>query len=180
MIFEQCDIQGLVIIKPTVFEDNRGFFFESFHEEKFKENGITEHFVQDNHSKSVKGTLRGLHYQKNPKAQGKLVRVLAGSVWDISVDLRKDSKTYLKSFAIELSAENKYQLYIPPGFAHGFYVISESAEFIYKCTNLYSPEHEAGIIWNDSQLNIDWPDGDKILSDKDFKLPALENADFNF
>lgn len=180
MKFERCEIDDLVIVKAKVFQDNRGYFFESFHEEKFKENGISEHFVQDNQSKSVKGTLRGLHYQKHPKAQGKLVRVLSGAVWDVSVDLRKHSKTYLKSFGIELSAENNYQLYIPPGFAHGFYVLSETAEFTYKCTNLYSPEHEAGIIWNDPNLNVAWPDGDKILSEKDINLPNLEHADYNF
>ena len=151
-------ISGLLIIQPRVFGDERGFFFESFIEKAFNAaTGNTLPFVQDNHSKSVKGVLRGLHYQLPPKAQGKLVRVVQGEVFDVAVDIRKDSPTYGQWVGEVLSAENKKQLWIPPGFAHGFLTLSDSAEFLYKTTDYWSPEHERAIIWNDATLNIEWP-----------------------
>ena len=151
-------IPGLLIIEPKVFGDERGFFFESFNEKAFNEaTGISPHFVQDNHSKSVKGVLRGLHYQLPPKAQGKLVRVVQGEVFDVAVDIRKDSPTYGQWVGEALSADNKKQLWIPPGFAHGFLTLSDTAEFLYKTTDYWSPEHERAILWNDPTLNINWP-----------------------
>ena len=156
--FEKIDtgIEGLYVIKPTVYEDERGFFLENYNKKDFKELGITNEFVQDNHSKSKKGVLRGLHFQlKNPQA--KLVRVTKGKVFDVAVDLRKNSNTYGKYYGVILSDENKLQLFIPKNFAHGFLVLSEEAEFIYKCDDYYNPNDESGIIWNDSKININWP-----------------------
>lgn len=154
----ETKIPGLLIIEPKVFGDERGFFFESFNEKAFNEAmGISPRFVQDNHSKSVKGVLRGLHYQLPPKAQGKLVRVVQGEVFDVAVDIRKDSPTYGQWVGEVLSADNKKQLWIPPGFAHGFLTLSDTAEFLYKTTDYWSPEHERAILWNDATLNIDWP-----------------------
>ncbi len=154
----ETKIPGLLIIEPRVFGDERGFFFESFNEKAFAEaTGVTPHFVQDNHSKSVKGVLRGLHYQLPPKTQGKLVRVVQGEVFDVAVDIRKDSPTYGQWVGEVLSADNKKQLWIPPGFAHGFLTLSDTAEFLYKTTDYWSPEHERAIIWNDDTLNIQWP-----------------------
>ena len=151
-------IPGLLVIEPRVFGDERGFFFESFNEQAFNAGtGNTLKFVQDNHSKSVKGVLRGLHYQLPPKAQGKLVRVVQGEVFDVAVDIRKDSPTFGQWVAETLSADNKKQLWIPPGFAHGFLTLSDSAEFLYKTTDYWSPEHERAIIWDDPTLKIDWP-----------------------
>ncbi len=151
-------IPDVFVIEPRVFGDERGFFFESFNEKAFKEaTGNKLPFVQDNHSKSVKGVLRGLHYQLPPKAQGKLVRVVQGEVFDVAVDIRKDSPTYGQWVAEILSAENKKQLWIPPGFAHGFLTLSDTAEFLYKTTDYWSPEHERAILWNDATLKIDWP-----------------------
>lgn len=151
-------IPGLLVIEPKVIGDERGFFFESYNEKAFNEaTGVALNFVQDNHSKSVKGVLRGLHYQLPPKAQGKLVRVVQGEVFDVAVDIRKDSPTYGQWAGEVLSAENKKQLWIPPGFAHGFLTLSDTAEFLYKTTDYWSPEHERAIIWNDSTLSIDWP-----------------------
>lgn len=151
-------LQGLLLIEPRVFGDERGFFFESFNEKAFAEaTGVVPNFVQDNHSKSVKGVLRGLHYQLPPKAQGKLVRVVQGEVFDVAVDIRKDSPTYGQWVGEVLSADNKKQLWIPPGFAHGFLTLSDTAEFLYKTTDYWSPEHERAIIWNDDTLNIEWP-----------------------
>lgn len=150
-------IPGVFVIEPRVFGDERGFFFESFNEKAFNEaTGNVLPFVQDNHSKSVRGVLRGLHYQLPPKAQGKLVRVVQGEVFDVAVDIRKDSPTYGQWVAEILSAENKKQLWIPPGFAHGFLTLSDTAEFLYKTTDYWSPEHERAIIWNDETLKIDW------------------------
>ena len=180
MDFLPTPLNDLIHIKPTVFEDQRGFFMETYHLEKFYAAGINENFVQDNLSKSVKGTLRGLHYQLNPMSQGKLVRVPAGSVYDVAVDLRQNSSTYGQSYGIELNESNKEMLYVPAGFAHGFYVLSNTAEFSYKCTKLYSPENERGIIWDDADLNINWPDGEKILSNKDIENPLFKNAEMNF
>jgi len=154
----ETKIPGLLIIEPKVFGDERGFFFESFNEKAFNAaTGNTLPFVQDNHSKSVKGVLRGLHYQLPPRAQGKLVRVVQGEVFDVAVDIREGSSTYGQWVGEVLSAENKKQLWIPPGFAHGFLTLSDTAEFLYKTTDYWSPEHERAILWNDATLNIDWP-----------------------
>ena len=154
----ETKIPSLLIIEPRVFGDERGFFFESYNEKVFNEaTGVSPRFVQDNHSKSVKGVLRGLHYQLPPRAQGKLVRVVQGEVFDVAVDIRKGSPTYGQWVGEVLSAENKKQLWIPPGFAHGFLTLSDTAEFLYKTTDYWSPEHERAILWNDATLNIDWP-----------------------
>lgn len=153
----QTKIPDVWVIEPRVFGDERGFFFESFNEKAFNEaTGNTLPFVQDNHSKSTKGVLRGLHYQLPPRAQGKLVRVVQGEVFDVAVDIRKDSLTYGQWVGEILSADNKKQLWIPPGFAHGFLTLSDTAEFLYKTTDTWSPEHERAILWNDPTLNIDW------------------------
>jgi dTDP-4-dehydrorhamnose 3,5-epimerase len=172
MNITQTEFDDLYIIEPTVFEDARGYFFESFHQRKFEEaTGIQCEFVQDNQSRSVYGVIRGLHMQVPPMAQAKLVRVLKGEVLDVVVDLRKEKSTYGKSYSIRLSADNKKQLFIPRGFAHGIAVISKEAEFYYKCDNYYSPENERGIIYNDASLNIDCKiyDEKRIISEKDQK-----------
>ena len=163
---EPTNIEGVIVIKPDVFKDERGFFSETYSKEKYISLGINEEFVQDNHSLSKKNTLRGLHYQSQ-KSQGKLVRVVRGEVFDVAVDVRKDSSTFGKYFSILLNQTNHYQLYMPPGIAHGFYVTSEYANFEYKCTDYYSPENEKGVIWNDPDINIDWPSGKPIISQKD-------------
>lgn len=169
-------IPDVKVIKPTVFEDERGFFFESFNHKKFEEAiGRSVTFVQDNHSKSVKGVLRGLHYQLPPHAQGKLVRVMQGEVFDVAVDIRNSSSTFGQWVAETLSAENKKQLWIPEGFAHGFLTLSETAEFLYKTTSYYNAEHENSIIWNDKTLAIKWPKNYKyIISDKDNGASVFE------
>lgn len=173
--FIKTAIDGMFIIEPTVFGDERGYFLETYHYEEFKAAGIDVNFVQDNQSKSKKGVLRGLHFQtKNP--QGKLVRVISGEVFDVGVDLRESSPTFGKWVGATLSAENKRQLYIPEGFAHGFLVLSEEAEFVYKCTNFYDPKNEGGIIYNDPDINISWPISDDmtiLLSSKDQLLPTF-------
>ena len=172
-------IPDVLIIEPKVFGDDRGFFFESFNKKLFEEaTGVTTGFVQDNHSKSSKGVLRGLHYQiKQP--QGKLVRVVSGEVLDVAVDIRKSSNTFGKWEGVILSAENKRQLWIPPGFAHGFIVLSESAEFLYKTTDYYAPEHERCIRWNDDELAIDWQYADEpLVSEKDAQGASFKEADF--
>lgn len=152
-----CNIEGLCVIEPTIHNDSRGYFMETYNQRDLKENGLDLVFVQDNQSMSTKGVLRGLHYQiKHP--QGKLVRVIRGSVFDIAVDIRKESRTFGKWFGIELSASNKKQFYIPPGFAHGFLVLSDEAEFCYKCTDFYHQNDEGGIAWNDPDINIRWPE----------------------
>jgi dTDP-4-dehydrorhamnose 3,5-epimerase len=171
-------LPGVLLIEPRVFGDSRGFFFESFNQRAFEEaTGLQARFVQDNHSKSARGVLRGLHYQLQ-QAQGKLVRVTSGEVFDVAVDLRKSSATYGRSFGCVLSADNKYQLWVPPGFAHGFLVLSESAEFLYKTTDYYAPQFEQCIAWNDPQLGIDWPkvEGGPQLSAKDAQGHAFANA----
>jgi dTDP-4-dehydrorhamnose 3,5-epimerase len=175
MNFIRTEIDGLIIIEPKVFDDARGYFFESYRRDLFAQNGITDEFVQDNYSSSRKGVLRGLHFQIAPKAQAKLLRVTRGSVFDVAVDLREGSGTFGKHFGLILSAENKKMFYIPKGFAHGFCVLEEGTEFFYKCSDYYSPAHERGIIWNDPQLAIPWPvlDREFILSDKDGKYPKL-------
>ena len=151
-----CDIEGLYVIEPTVFNDERGYFMETYNQNDFKEAGLNMVFVQDNQSMSVKGVLRGLHFQKQ-FPQGKLVRAVRGTVFDVAVDLRTHSKTYGKWFGVELSAENKKQFYIPEGFAHGFLVLSDLAEFCYKCTDFYHPGDEGGLAWNDPEIGIKWP-----------------------
>lgn len=177
MPFRKTDFKDLYIFEPQVFEDSRGYFFESFNQKTFEsETNLKLDFVQDNQSKSAYGTLRGLHFQNGNAAQAKLVRVLSGSVLDVVLDLRLNSSTFKKSYLIELSAENKKQLFVPRGFAHGFVVLSETAEFFYKCDNYYDPQAEGGLLFSDPDLNIDWkiPYDQLILSDKDKKNPTLK------
>ena len=171
MQVSKTPIDGLLTIEPKIFADPRGMFYEVYSESKYEEHGISC-FVQDNHSVSKKGVLRGLHYQVNP-GQGKLVRVTRGEVFDVAVDIRKQSPTYGKWWGLSLSETNNFQLYIPIGFAHGFCVLSESAEVLYKCSDYYSPENERGILWNDPDLAIDWPVKDPILSEKDAVYPLF-------
>lgn len=167
-------LEGCVIIEPKVFGDERGFFLETYHEERYIQAGIKERFVQDNRSSSSYGVLRGLHFQKS-KPQGKLVSVTHGQVFDVAVDLRPGSETFGMHETIILSSENKLQFYIPPGFAHGFCVLSDTADFQYKCTDYYDPNDESGILWNDSSLNIVWPLSEPVLSEKDSKQPLLSD-----
>ncbi len=174
--FEPSGLPGLVVIKPRVFPDDRGYFLESYKESDFVRAGIPARFVQDNHSSSSRGVLRGLHYQLPPYAQGKLVRVLEGRVWDVAVDIRPDSPAFRKWFGIELSAEDHTLLYIPPGFAHGFVVLSEKAQFFYKCTAEYNNESEADLRWNDPQIAITWPAKDVTISERDQGLPLFAAA----
>ncbi len=177
------EISDLFILEPKVFGDNRGYFFESYNKMALDNLlGIGYDFIQDNESKSSYGVIRGLHYQLSPFSQAKLVRVLEGKVYDVAVDLRKDSPTFLDWVGVELSAENKRQLFIPKGFAHGFSVLSETAIFVYKCDEYYHPEAEAGIIYNDPSLNIDWKiKGENVkISQKDMLLPKVEDAKMNF
>ena len=171
MQVSKTPIDGLLTIEPKIFADPRGMFYEVYSENRYEEHGIPC-FVQDNHSVSKKGVLRGLHYQVNP-GQGKLVRVTRGEVFDVAVDIRKQSPTYGKWWGLSLSEMNNFQLYIPIGFAHGFCVLSESAEVLYKCSDYYSPENERGILWNDPDLAIDWPVKDPILSEKDAVYPLF-------
>ena len=177
MHIQTTTIADLLIIEPKVFGDDRGFFYESFNAQRFAQlTGIQTEFVQDNHSKSARGVLRGLHYQiKQP--QGKLVRVVAGSVFDVAVDIRKSSATFGKWLGVSLSAENKRQLWIPQGFAHGFVVTSDSAEFLYKTTDYYAPEHERSILWNDPAIGIDWGLNEPLLSAKDQVAQLLADAE---
>ena len=178
--FIKTDIDGVIIVETKVFGDNRGYFMETYEERKFYEGGITVKFVQDNQSKSTKGVLRGLHFQKT-HPQAKLVRVIKGEVYDVAVDLRKDSPTYGKYVGAILSEENKKQFFIPRGFAHGFLVLSDEAEFCYKCDDFYHPEDEGGLMWNDETIGIDWPlDGiDNLnLSEKDTKNPSFGTFSF--
>lgn len=174
----RCEIEGLCVIEPKVFFDTRGYFVETYNQNDFIEEGLNMTFVQDNQSMSVKGVLRGLHFQKQ-YPQGKLVRVLRGEVFDVAVDMRPDSKTYGQWHGEILSAENKKQFYIPEGFAHGFLVLSDEAEFAYKCTDFYHPGDEGGIIWNDPDIGIEWPlEGmELILSEKDTKWPKLNTIE---
>lgn len=182
MPFHATPLPGCYVFEPVVFEDERGYFFESYRKTDFVSQGITAEFVQDNQSKSSYGVIRGLHYQLAPFAQAKLVRAMAGEVQDVVVDLRENSPTYGKSFSIILSADNRKQLYIPRGFAHGFAVLSPEAIFCYKCDQVYSREHEAGIFFNDPMLQITWaiPEKDIILSEKDRHLPGFTEAPKNF
>ena len=176
--FIKNEIEGLVVIKPTVFGDDRGFFMETYHKDEFAAAGITREFVQDNHSKSSKGVLRGLHFQTE-NTQGKLVRVIKGEVFDVAVDCRPQSATFGKWYGVTLSEENKVQFYVPEGFAHGFVVLSDEAEFVYKCTDLYNPKAEGGIPYNDETIGIEWPelDCEVKLSEKDKKhLPFAQQT----
>ena len=169
--FKRLEIQGVTLITPKVFTDERGFFMETYQKDAFAKAGITGEFVQQNHSKSVKGVLRGLHYQKEPYAQAKLVRCIKGEIFDVAVDIRKNSPTFGKYVSATLSAENKSMLYIPRGFAHGFEVLSDEAEITYSIDNIYAKESESGIIWNDPSIKINWPIKSPILSEKDKKWP---------
>ena len=172
MKFIRTELPDVIIIEPDIYRDSRGFFLETYHEARYREGGIPGPFVQDNHSRSLRGTLRGLHAQSR-RAQGKLVRVIQGEIFDVAVDVRRGSPTFGRWSAARLSAENFLQCWIPPGFLHGFYVLSESAEVEYKCTDLYDPADEFGVIWNDPQIGIDWPVESPILSAKDRSLPRL-------
>lgn len=178
----ETSIAGLIIIEPKIFEDPRGYFYESYNLKVFEAAGITNDFVQDNQSKSNYGVLRGLHFQRDPFSQAKLVRVLSGKVWDVAVDLRQGSPTYGKWHGEMLTSDNKRQMCIPRGFAHGFVVLSETAEFFYKCDNFYSREHDGGIRYDDPELNIDWqlPKEKMILSEKDMQLPYLREINVFF
>ncbi len=166
-------LEGLLIIKPDVFEDDRGYFFESFNQDKFLKEGLDLHFLQDNESKSKKGVLRGLHFQAPPFAQGKLVRVMRGSVMDVAVDIRKDSPTYGKWESIVLSGQNKWMYWIPPGFAHGFATLDDDTIFFYKCTNVYNKPSEGSILWNDADLRINWGIDEPVISEKDKISPLF-------
>jgi dTDP-4-dehydrorhamnose 3,5-epimerase len=172
MKFTHLELPGLVLVEPTVFHDERGFFLETFHERKYREGGIQASFVQDNHSRSVKGTLRGLHSQRE-HPQGKLVRVIEGEIWDVAADVRRGSPTFARWVGVTLSAENFHQLYVPPGFVHGFCVLSEIAQVEYKCTDFYAPSDEQSVIWNDPDIGIEWPLTDPIISPKDRAAPRL-------
>ncbi len=174
--FIKTEIDGVYIIEPSVFGDDRGYFMETYNYQEFKEAGLDMVFVQDNESKSKKGVLRGLHFQTR-NSQGKLVRVIEGEVFDVAVDLREGSKTFGKWTGVVLNTENKRQFYIPEGFAHGFLVLSDEAKFVYKCTNFYDPSSEGGVIWNDPDIGIDWPlqgGMEILLSEKDRKQPSLK------
>lgn len=175
--FIPLELPGLVLIRPIIHEDGRGFFYESYSAVLFAEHGIKDVFVQDNHSRSAKGVLRGLHYQLAPRAQTKLVRVARGSVLDVVVDLRKNSKTFGKHLAVPLNAETKEMLYVPVGFAHGYCTLEEGTELLYKVTDFYSPEHERGLLWNDPALGIAWPAVDFTISEKDKKNSLLKQAE---
>jgi len=178
--FQRLEIPDVILIEPTAFEDERGFFMETYKRSAFAAFGIEEQFVQDNHSKSTKDVLRGLHYQKSPKAQGKLVRVVEGEVFDVAVDIRKNSLTYGLWVGAVLSSQNRKMLYIPSEFAHGFCVLSDTAEVVYKATDEYAPQLERGIIWNDPDLGINWPIKQPIVSSKDADLPLFKVADNPF
>jgi dTDP-4-dehydrorhamnose 3,5-epimerase len=169
-----CELPGLLLIEPDVFGDHRGFFVESWNRQRYREAGIAEDFVQDNFSLSQRGTVRGLHFQ-NPRAQGKLVSVWQGEVFDVGVDVRRGSPTFGRWFGYNLSAENKRQFYLPPGFAHGFAVLSETALFHYKCTEAYSPQDEIGFRWDDPQVGIAWPVDHPVLSARDSRAPLLRD-----
>lgn len=182
MQIDQTSFKNLLIVTPSVFSDDRGYFFESYNSNKFQISGLNYNWVQDNQSHSKYGVIRGLHFQKNPHAQTKLVRVLQGEILDVVVDLRKSEPTYGKVFSILLSSENKKQLLVPKGFAHGFSVLSEKADVLYKCDALYNKESESGILFNDASLAIDWkiPRDNSIVSKKDLELPPFNNLDSNF
>jgi dTDP-4-dehydrorhamnose 3,5-epimerase len=171
--FSRLEIPDIILIEPVIFKDERGFFLEVYKRSAFFEAGIKEEFLQDNHSGSVRGVLRGLHFQRAPEAQGKIIRCIKGEIFDVAVDIRKDSPFFGRWVSIVLSEKNMKMLYVPPGFAHGFQVISEWAEIVYKTTKEYSPEHEGGIIWNDPDLSIEWPIKEPLLSKRDMEWPLL-------
>jgi len=173
--FKRLEIPDVILIEPKVFEDERGFFMETYKKEDFDEKaGIKGEFIQDNHSKSEYGVLRGLHFQKEPYAQTKIVRCVSGEIYDVAVDLRKNSPTFGRYVSVELSEENKFMVYVPKGFAHGFLVLSENAEVIYKVDNVYAPGYETGLIWNDEDIGIKWPVDNPIISQKDRNLLTLK------
>ncbi|MCB9360881.1 MAG: dTDP-4-dehydrorhamnose 3,5-epimerase [Flavobacteriales bacterium] len=180
MEIKELELKGVYLIKPNIFEDERGHFFESFNQNVFKEKGLNLDFVQDNQSLSQKGVLRGLHFQKPPYAQGKLIRVIKGRVLDVAVDIRKKSPTYGKSIALELSEENKLMFYIPEGFAHGFLTLEDNTIFSYKCTNFFNKASEGSLLWNDADLNIDWGNVSPLLSEKDKEAPVFSSFDSPF
>lgn len=173
MKFLNADLPGVIIVEPVIHQDARGFFLESYHAERYKANGITATFVQDNQSKSVRGTLRGLHLQVGPHAQAKLVRAIVGEIFDVAVDVRRGSPTFGKWVGVVLSATNFRQCYVPPGFAHGFAVTSEIAEIEYKCSDFYDPASEIGVAWNDPAVGIRWPIEQPLLSERDSRHPPL-------
>ena len=176
--FKDTFLKGVMIIQPRVFADERGFFMETYKKSDFVEAGITEDFTQDNHSYSSKGVLRGIHFQKEPHAQGKLVRCVKGAVWDVAVDLRVDSETFGQWYGLEITEENKTMFYIPPGFGHGFLTLQDNTHFLYKCTNEYNPDADSGIIWNDPEIGIEWPlkEGQvPFVSEKDAVLSLLKD-----
>ncbi len=178
--FKRLDIPDVILVEPKAFEDERGFFMETYKASEFKENGIGYDFAQDNHSRSQKGVLRGLHYQLRPMEQGKLVRCVRGRIWDVAVDIRKGSPWFGKWVAVELSEENKLMLWVPPGFAHGFVALEDETEVVYKVTKEYAPELDRGIIWSDPDIGIEWPVENPVLSEKDSRLPTLKEAENNF
>ncbi|WP_054942204.1 dTDP-4-dehydrorhamnose 3,5-epimerase [Paenibacillus ihuae] len=182
MNFTKTNLEGVIVVEPAVFGDHRGWFMETYNEAKFQDQSLDYKFVQDNQSYSaVKGTLRGLHFQLNPKAQTKLVRCTRGSIYDVAVDIRQGSPSYGKWFGVELTAENKKQLLIPKGFAHGFITLTEDVEVQYKCDELYAPECDGGILWNDPDIGIEWPiNVTPVLSAKDEKAPLLKDVSHNF
>jgi dTDP-4-dehydrorhamnose 3,5-epimerase len=182
MILTETSFEGLVIIEPRVFEDERGYFMETYNQQNFNKLNIHTNWVQDNQSKSSRGVIRGLHYQLNPQAQAKLIRVIEGEIYDVVLDLRKDAKTFGKWYGLHISSDNKKQFLVPHGFAHGFSVLSETATVLYKCDSLYSPELERGITPTDPDLNIDWmvKSEEMILSEKDLKNPSFKNSEYNF
>jgi dTDP-4-dehydrorhamnose 3,5-epimerase len=172
--FTTLDLEGLVLVKPRVISDNRGFFLESYRESEFNRSGIPYRFVQDNHSFSGKNVIRGIHFQRRPRPQGKLVRVVSGAIFDVAVDLRKDSPTFRRWIGMELSADNASMLFMPVGFGHAFLSLTDGVHVLYKCTEEYDPALDAGIRWDDPEIDIDWPVRDPILSDKDAALPLLK------
>lgn len=182
MPFTTTEFPGLLIYEPRVFNDDRGYFFESYNENTFSADGVTMKFVQDNQARSTYGVIRGLHFQLAPHAQTKLIRALSGSILDVVVDLRKGSPMYGKVFSIELTAENKLQLLVPKGFAHGYSVLTETAEVLYKCDAFYHKESEGGLLYNDPALTIDWrvPSDKALVADKDLVLPGIDNVESNF
>ena len=174
--FKKLELEGLVLIEPKVFTDERGFFLESYKKSDFLKYNINSEFVQDNHSVSKKNVIRGLHYQHAPKAQGKLVRAIRGTIWDVAVDIRRGSRTFLKSYFVELSDKKNNMLFIPPGFAHGFAALTDDAHLVYKCTEEYDQALDAGIRWDDSDIGVKWPVDNPIISVKDMALPYSKNA----
>ena len=177
MQVELTGLDGVLLVKPTVFGDDRGFFIETYHADKFADNGLPSSFVQDNHSRSSKGILRGLHFQY-PSWQGKLVRVVQGEIFDVAVDVRRESASFGQWYGTYISEENKHQLYVPEGFAHGFCVTSEFADVVYKCTSVYNPGEDFSLMWNDPEIGIEWPVKDPVLSEKDQNAMALADLDF--